>query len=60
MTDEVQDMHVARPYADKELKATDDLKEVFQNAFAQPEFEMAVVVGICEGEAGDGFYVRAE
>lgn len=49
-----------RFHADKELEITADLKEVFQHAFAQGEFEVAAIVGISEDEAGGGFYVRVE
>ena len=47
-------------YADKELEVTAVVKEVFQHAFAQGEFEMEAIVGISEAEEGDGFDVHVE
>ena len=58
----MRDAHVARLryYADKELEVTADLKEVFQYAFAQGEFEMEAIVDLSEAQDGDGFVVRVE
>ena len=54
---EVKDKHVVRLrfYADKDLEMTAALKEVFQHAFIQGEFEMARIVDISEAEDGQGF-----
>ena len=59
---EVRDAHVARLryYADKELEVTAAMKEVFQHAFAQGAFEVEAIVGISEGQDGDGFDVQVE
>ena len=59
---EVKDAHVARLryYADKELEVTADVKEVFQYAFAQGEFEMEAIVDLSEAQDGDGFVVHVE
>ena len=49
---EVKDVHVVclRLYADKDLEMTVALKEVFQRAFTQGEFEIAGIVDIWEVE----------
>ena len=48
VTGEVKDGHVVRLrfYADKDMEMTAALKEVFQHAFTQGEFEMNGVVDI--------------
>ena len=45
---EVRDVHVARMRfsADAALEITAELKEVFQNAFTQGEFEMAAIADL--------------
>ena len=57
VTGEVKDVHVVRLrlYADKDLEMTAAIKEVFQHAFTQGEFEMAGIVDILEAEEGQGF-----
>ena len=59
---EVRDVHVARLrfYADAALEITAELKEVFQHAFTQGEFEMAAIVDMSVAEDGPGFDVEVE
>lgn len=59
---EVQDVHVARLrfYADSALAVTSELKEVFQHAFTQDEFEMAAIVDMTEADDGPGFEIEVE
>ena len=62
LMDEVKDVHVIRLrfYPDKDLEMTATLKEVFQHAFTQGEFEMAGIVDISEAEDGQGFDVKVD
>ena len=62
VTGEAKSVHVVhlRFYADKYLKMTAALKEVFQNAFTQDEFEMAGTVEILEAEEGQGSDVKVD
>ena len=46
--------------ADKDLEMTAALKEAFQHAFTQGEFEMAGIVDISEAEDGQGFDVKVD
>ena len=48
----VQTAHVARLrlYADSQLNVTADIKDVFQHAFNQGQFEMAAIVRVAEAE----------
>ena len=59
---EVKCVHVVRLkfYADKDLVMTAAVKEVFQYAFTQSEFEMAEIVDISEAEDGQGFDVKVD
>ena len=59
---EVRAVHVARLrfYADAALAITAELKEVFQHAFTQGEFEMAAIVDMSPAEDGPGFDVEVE
>lgn len=59
---EMKDTHVARLryYADKKLEDTAALKEVFQYAFPQGEFEMEATAGTSEAQDRDGFDVQVE
>ena len=59
---EVRDVHVARLrfYADAALAITAEVKEVFQHAFTQGEFEMAAIVDMSPAEDGPGFDVEVE
>ena len=59
---DVRDVHVARLrfYADRELAITAELKDVFQHAFTQGEFEMAAIVDMSEAEEGPGLDVEVE
>ena len=59
---EVQEVHVARICfcADAALEITAELKEIFQHAFTQGEFEMAAVVDLATVEEGSGFEVDVE
>ena len=59
---EVRDVHVARLrfYADSALAITAEVKDVFQHAFTQGEFEMAAIVDMSEAEDGPGFDVEVE
>ena len=59
---EVRDVHVARMrfYADAALEITAELKEVFQHAFTQGEFAIAVIVDFSTAEEGSGFEVEVE
>ena len=52
VTDEVQDVHEVRLrfYANKDLEMTVAVKEVFQHAVTQGEFEMAGIVDISKAE----------
>ena len=52
VTGEVKDVHVLRLrfYADNDLEMMAALKEVFQHAFAQSEFEITEVVDILEAK----------
>ena len=49
-----------RFYADAALAITAELKEVFQHAFTQGEFEMAAIVDMSPAEDGPGFDVEVE
>ena len=62
VTDEVKDVNVVhlRFYADKGLEMTAALKEVFQHAFTEGEFEMVGIVDILEAEEGQGFDVQVD
>ena len=62
VTGEVKDVHMVRLrfYADKDLKMTVALKEVFQHAFTQGESEVAGIVDISEAENGHGFDVKVD
>ena len=62
VTGEAKDVHMVRLrfYAAKYLKMTAALKEVFQHAFTQGEFEMAGTVDILEAEEGQGFDVKVD
>ena len=59
---DVRDVHVARLrfYADRALAVTAELKDVFQHAFTQGEFEMAAIVDMSEAEGGPGYEVEVE
>ena len=59
---EGRDVHVARPYfyADAALAIMAELKEVFQHAFTQGEFEMAAIVDTSPAEDGPGYDVEVE
>ena len=59
---DVRDVHVARLrfYADRALAVTAELKDVFQHAFTQGEFEMAAIVDMSEAEEGPGYDVEVE
>ena len=59
---EVKAVHVAwmRFYADAALGITAELKEVFQGAFTQGEFEMAAIVNLAIVKEGSGFEVEVE
>ena len=52
VTGHVQTAHVARLqfYADSQLSVTADVKEVFQHAFNQGQFQMSGIVRIAEDE----------
>ena len=60
VTGEVKDVHVVRLrfYADKDLKMTVALKEMFQHAFTQGEFDIAGIVDILKAEDGQDFDVK--
>ena len=62
MSGEVRDVHVARLrfYADSALTVNADLKDVFQHAFTQGEFEMAAIVDLAEAEDDPGYVVEVE
>ena len=62
ITGEVKDVHVVRLlfYEDKYLEMTVALKEVFQHAFTESEFETAEIVDISEAEDGQGFNVKVD
>ena len=47
-----------RFYADSVLAITAELKEVFQHAFTQGEFDMAAIVDMLNAENGSGFEVE--
>ena len=49
-----------RCYANKDLEMTAALKEVFQHAFTQGEFEMVGIVNVSEAEEGQGFLVKVD
>ena len=49
-----------RHYADKDLEMTVALKNVFQHAFSQGEYEIVGIVDISEAEDGQGFYVKVD
>ena len=49
-----------RLYADAALEITAELKEFFQHAFTQGEFEMAAIVDLATVEEGSGFDVQVE
>ena len=57
-----RDVHVARMrfYVDAALAITAELREVFQHAFMQGEFEMAAIVDMANAENGSGFEVEVE
>ena len=58
---EVRDVHVARMrfHADGALEITAELKELFQHALSQEEFEMAAaIVDLATVEEGSGFEVE--
>ena len=59
---EFKDVQVVRLqfYVDKYLEMTAALKEVFQDAFTQGEFEMARIVDVLEAEGGRGFDVKMD
>ena len=62
VTGEVNEVHVVhlRFYADKDPAMTAAVKEVFQHALTQGEFEMAGIVDISEAEDGQGFDVKVD
>ena len=49
-----------RFYVDAALAITAELREVFQHAFMQGEFEMAAIVDMANAENGSGFEVEVE
>ena len=59
---EVRDVHFARMrfYANAALAITTELKEDFQHAFTQEEFEMAAFVDMSDAENRSGFEVEVE
>ena len=59
---DVRDVHVTRIrfYADSALAITAELKDVFQHAFTQGEFEMAAIVDMSRADEGPGFDVEVE
>ena len=62
VTGEVKDVHEVRLRfdADKDLEMTVAVKEVFQHAFTQGEFEMAEIVDISEAEEEQDFDVKMD
>ena len=49
-----------RFYTDAALAITAEVKEVFQHAFTQGEFEMAAIVVMANAEDGSGYEVEVE
>ena len=49
-----------RFYSDDALELTAELKEAFQHAFTQGEFEMAAIADLAIVEEGSGFEVEVE
>ena len=49
-----------RFYTDAALAITAEVKEVFQHAFTQGEFEMAAIVDMVNAENGSGFEAEVE
>ena len=47
-------------YADGKLDVTAELKDFFQHAFTQGEFEMAAIVDLAEAESGPDYEVEVE
>ena len=64
LSGEIRDVQVARMrfYADAALEIAAELKEVFQHAFTQGEFEMAAIVDLATltAKEGSGFRVEVE
>ena len=62
VSEEVRDIHVARMrlYAAAALAITAELKEVFQRACTQGEFEMAAIVDMANAQNGSRFEVEVE
>ena len=59
---EVRDVRVARMrfYPDAAHTITAELKDIFQHAFTQGEFEMAAIVDMVNAENGSGFEAEVE